>query len=77
MRRSGHADAIHPVGTARIGGGGRVVVDSELRVQGLDALRVVDASVLSSLPRGHTHGTVQAVAERPADLIRGKVAVGA
>ncbi|WP_372789932.1 GMC family oxidoreductase [Paraconexibacter sp.] len=64
----------HPVGTCRIGGGGQGVVDSELRVQGLDALRIVDASVLPSLPRGHTHGTVQAVAERAADLIRGRVA---
>jgi len=65
----------HPVGTCRIGGGGQGVVDSELRVQGLQALRVVDASVLPSLPRGHTHGTVQAVAERAADLIRGHVPV--
>ncbi|PTL56468.1 GMC family oxidoreductase [Paraconexibacter algicola] len=65
----------HPVGTCRIGGGGQGVVDTELRVQGVDGLRVVDASVFPSLPRGHTHGTVQAVAERAADLIRGRVAV--
>lgn len=76
IRRIAHT-LYHPVGTARIGGGGQGVVDSELRVQGLEALRVVDASVLPSLPRGHTHGTVQAVAERAVDLIRGRLAVGA
>lgn len=73
IRRIAHT-LYHPVGTCRIGGGGQGVVDTELRVQGVDGLRIVDASVLTSLPRGHTHGTVQAVAERAADLIRGWVA---
>lgn len=76
VRRIAHT-LYHPVGTARIGRGGEGVVDTELRVQGLEGLRVVDASVLTSLPRGHTHGTVQAVAERAADLIRGRAGVPA
>jgi choline dehydrogenase len=58
----------HPVGTCAIGS----VVDAELRVEGLEALRVVDASVMPSVPRGNTNAPVIAVAERAADLIRGQ-----
>jgi choline dehydrogenase len=46
-------------------------VDAELRVQGLEALRVVDASVMPGLVRGHTHAATTAVAERAAELMRG------
>lgn len=74
VRRYAHT-LYHPVATCRIGGAGNGVVDPELRVHGLEGLRIVDASVLPSLPRGHTHGTVQAVAERAVDLIRGRAGV--
>jgi choline dehydrogenase len=57
----------HPVGTCAIGS----VVDEDLRVQGLEGLRVVDASVLPTVPRGNTNAPVIAVAERAADLIKG------
>jgi choline dehydrogenase len=57
----------HPVGTCAIGS----VVDEELRVQGLEALRVVDASVMPAVPRGNTNAPTIAVAERAADLIKG------
>jgi choline dehydrogenase-like flavoprotein len=57
----------HPVGTCAIGS----VVDAELRVDGLDALRVVDASVMPAVPRGNTNAPTIAIAERAADLIRG------
>jgi choline dehydrogenase len=57
----------HPVGTCAIGS----VVDTDLRVQGLEALRVVDASVMPTVPRGNTNAPVIAVAERAADLIKG------
>jgi choline dehydrogenase len=57
----------HPVGTCAIGS----VVDTELRVEGLEGLRVVDASVMPVVPRGNTNAPVIAIAERAADLIKG------
>ena len=57
----------HPVGTCAIGS----VVDAELRVQGVEALRVVDASVMPTVPRGNTNAPTIAIAERAADLIKG------
>ncbi len=59
----------HPVGTCAMG----TVVDPELRVNGLDGLRVVDASVMPVVPRGNTNAPTIALAERAADLIRGAV----
>jgi len=63
----------HPVGTCAIGS----VVDAELRVEGLEALRVVDASVMPTVPRGNTNAPTIAIAERAADLIRHGKAVAA
>jgi choline dehydrogenase len=48
------------------------VVDRQLRVTGIEGLRVVDASVMPTVPRGNTNGPVIALAERAADLIRGR-----
>ena len=61
----------HPVGTCAMGPGDDAVVDLELRVRGVEALRVVDASVMPTVPRGNTNAPTIAVAERAADLIRG------
>jgi choline dehydrogenase-like flavoprotein len=56
----------HPVGTCAMG----AVVDAELRVRGVEALRVADASVMPAIPRGNTNAPAIMVGEKAADLIR-------
>jgi choline dehydrogenase len=63
----------HSVGTCRLGRDELAVVDPELRVHGLSGLRVVDASVIPMLPRGHTNWPTAMVAERAAELISRRV----
>jgi choline dehydrogenase-like flavoprotein len=62
----------HPSGTCRMSDSGEdAVVDSELRVHGIEGLRVIDASIFPVIPGGNTHAPTVMVAERGADLIRG------
>ncbi|MFD5458616.1 GMC family oxidoreductase [Streptomyces olivaceus] len=63
------ASYCHPVGTCAMGEHPLAVVDSSLRVHGIDGLRVADGSVLPSIPSANTNATVYAVAERAAELI--------
>ena len=65
--------AVHlPAGTCRIGIGAEGVVDSSLRVRGIEWMRVANASVMPDLVSAHINACVLMFAERAADLVRGQ-----
>ena len=59
----------HPVGTCKMGNDNLAVVDSQLRVHGVEGLRVVDASIMPTIIGGHTQAPTVMIAEKGAALI--------
>ena len=73
IRNTG-AITLHPVGTCKMGAESDVmaVLDDQLRVRGVQGLRVIDASVMPEVPGGNTNAPTIMIAEKGADLIRGR-----
>jgi choline dehydrogenase len=74
--RDAGATICHPAGPCRMGSDAGAVVDARLRVRGVAGLRVVDASIVPTLPSGNTHAPVVMIAEKAVDMIRADRAQG-
>ncbi len=70
--RSAVRTAMHPTSTCAMGTGDEAVLDADLRLRGIDGLRVVDCSSMPDIPGGNTQAPAVMLAEKAADLIRGR-----
>jgi choline dehydrogenase len=68
-RRNGQT-TYHVIGTCKMGPDPMAVVDDHLRVHGIEGLRVVDASIMPTVPSGNTNAAVIMIAEKGADMIK-------
>ena len=67
----------HPTSTCKMGSDPMAVVDAELRVHGIGALRVVDASIMPAVVSGNTNAATIMIGEKAADMMRGEMRMAA